>query len=375
MPETVTKTTPDMDMDPRKESVAATKAMVEAQKAATATFTRRPGADLRAPAKLWHETDNFDGQAAKALVLVLRTRGCEWLHKSGCTMCGYFGDSHMLEVASDDIVAQFEHAIEHEFDDHEVIKIYTSGSFFDEKEVPAPARRHILERVGALTGKMSTEDQPQLLTPELVSEATSLVERFEVGFGMESAHDDVLAHSVNKAFRFRQYEAGARLLHEHGGIVKTYLVQKPPFLTEAEAMEDTLASIRKVAPHSDVVSVNPVNVQRHTLVADLFRHRAYRPPWLWSVAHVVLEASRDLPDGVTLKCHPVGGGHARGAHNCGKCDKHHMKALEDYTLGRGTKRLERLFESPPCGCIERWRFELETEGLLGASSWTDPREW
>lgn len=374
MPET-TLTPQDSTGRVRKPLVEATRAMVDAQKAATAKFRPRPGVDLRTAAKVWHETDNFDGQAAKALVIVLRTRGCEWLHRSGCTMCGYFGDSHATEVAAEDLIAQFEHTIETEFDGHEVIKIYTSGSFFDEREIPAAARRHMLERVGALTGKMSTEDQPHLLTHELVAEATSLVERFEVGFGMESAHDDVLAHSVNKAFRFRQYVAGAKLLREYGGIVKTYLVQKPPFLTEAEALEDTLTSIRKVAPHSDVVSVNPVNVQKHTLVADLYRHHAYRPPWLWSVAKVVLEASKNLPEGVTLKCHPVGGGRARGAHNCGKCDEHHMKALEDYTLGRGTLRLERLFSEPPCACIERWRFEMETEDLLGASSWVDPRAW
>ena len=372
MPET---TTMPPRPSPSQALKDATRAMVAAQKSATATFTPRPGADNRKPAKVWHEDDNFDGAPAKAMVIVLRTRGCEWLHRSGCTMCGYFGDSHFSDVAADDLIAQFEWAMTHEYDGESVIKIYTSGSFFDQREVPAAARLHMLRRIGETTGKMSTEDQPHLLTPELVREAIDHVERFEVGFGMESANDEVLAHSVNKAFRFKQYVAGAGLLREHGGLVKTYLVQKPPFLTEREALDDTAASIRKVAPYSDVVSVNPVNVQKHTLVASLFDAGAYRPPWLWSVSRVVLDAMPEMPAGVTLKCHPVGGGKQRGAHNCGRCDPLHMKALEDATLGRGTTRLARLFDDPPCDCIARWRFELDTEALLGAAPYPDPRLW
>ncbi len=350
----------------------ATRQLVESQKRSAAGFQVRDGVDVMKPAKVWHENDNFDHEAVRAMVVVLRTRGCDWLIKSGCTMCGYFSDSHFDHVSSVNVISQFESAMK-EYQDEEVIKIYTSGSFFDHNEVPAEAATHILKRVGETTGKMSVENQPQVMTPEQVAEATSHLDRFEVGFGMESAHDSVLAHSVNKAFRFRQFVQGAELLHEHGALVKTYLVQKAPFLTEREAMMDTFTSVLKVAPHSDTVSINPINVQKHTLVADMYRRGAYRPPWLWSVSKVVLEASKRLPEGTTLKCHPVGGGHARGAHNCGECDKAHMKALEDYTLGRGTHRLERLFENPPACCYDRWRTELETESSLGSSVWTDLR--
>ncbi|MBW3584075.1 MAG: archaeosine biosynthesis radical SAM protein RaSEA [Euryarchaeota archaeon] len=359
---------------PKKRLVMATKEMVEAQKSCASAFTPRAETDTTQAAKVWHEDDNFGGQATKALVMVLKTRGCDWLIKSGCTMCGYFNDSFFDDVSADHIILQFENAMrEHQGED--LIKIYTSGSFFDEREVPAAAYTQILKRVGETTGRLSVESQPQIMTDAQVAEAMTHLKEFEVGIGMESAHDDVLAHSVNKAFRFRQFVAGAELIHRHGARAKTYLVQKAPFLTEREAIEDTTTSILKVAPHSDVVSVNPINVQRHTLVADLYKHGAFRPPWLWSVAKVVLDASRELPDGVTLKCHPVGGGHARGAHNCGKCDKRAMKALEDYTLGRGTIRLERLFETPECGCYSRWQWELDNEGLLGAACWTDPVVW
>jgi archaeosine synthase beta-subunit len=353
----------------------ATRRLIVAQKEAAGSFSPRPGADVERPAKVWNERDRFDGAPRDALVIVLRTKGCEWLLKSGCTMCGYFGDSHFQNVSADAVIKQFEAGLA-EHRGEEVIKIYTSGSFFDEDEVPAAARRHILERAGSLTGRLSVESQPQILTSGLVQEATRHVERFEVGFGMESTQNEVLAHSVNKSWRFPQLEKGAGLLRENGGLVKTYILLKPPFLTEDEAIRDTVESVRRAAPVSDTVSINPVNVQRHTLVERLHKGRAFRPPWLWSAVEAVrrVEENGYLPDGVDLKCHAVGGGHARGAHNCGMCDSDHAKALEAYTLARDTRRIERLF-AEPCTCIARWRFERETEALLAGGVWADPRDW
>lgn len=351
----------------------ATRRLVEQQKQAAGSFSPRPNVDVDEPAKIWKDRDRFDGEPLDALTVVLRTKGCEWLLKSGCTMCGYFGDSHFQQVSAASILAQFEAAMK-EHQGEELIKIYTSGSFFDETEIPAEARREILERVGGLTGRLSVESQPQILTPQLVQEATSRVDRMEVGFGMESTQPDVLAHSVNKSWRFAQFEKGARLLTENGGLVKTYLLLKPPFLSEQEAIDDALRSIRKAAPLSHTVSINPVNVQRHTLVERMYKNGSFRPPWLWSASHVVLEGSKALPEGVALKCHAVGGGHARGAHNCGTCDDDHQKALEAWTLAHDPRRLERLFDDP-CTCIERWRHERASEALLAGGDWNDPVFW
>lgn len=351
----------------------ATKRLVGEQKQAAGSFTPRANVDLDTPAKVWKDRDRFDDESLDALTIVLRTKGCEWLLKSGCTMCGYFGDSHFQQVSAESIIAQFEAAMQ-EHQGEELIKIYTSGSFFDETEIPAAARREILERVGSLTGRMSVESQPQILTPELVKEATGHVERLEVGFGMESTQPEVLAHSVNKSWRFAQFEKGAKLLAENGGLVKTYLLLKPPFLTEQEAIDDCLRSIHKAAPLSHTVSINPVNVQRHTLVERMFKSGTFRPPWLWSTSHVVLEAAGQMPEGVALKCHAVGGGHARGAHNCGRCDDDHQKALEAWTLAHDPRRLERLFKDP-CDCTGRWRYECGDEGLLAGGDWNDPVLW
>jgi archaeosine synthase beta-subunit len=371
MDEPTTMTTSIPHKRPTPGLKAATKKLVLEQKDAAGSFKPRSGVDTTQPAKVWKDRDRFDGEALDALTIVLRTKGCEWLLKSGCTMCGYFSDSHFQEVTAANIIAQFENAMK-EHHGEELIKIYTSGSFFDETEVPAAARQEILERVGSLTGRLSVESQPQILTTDNVQQATRLVDRFEVGFGMESTQDTVLAHSVNKSWRFPQFEKGASLLAENGGLVKTYLLLKPPFLGEDEAIQDTLLSVRKAAPLSHTVSINPVNIQRHTLTERMFDKGAYRPPWLWSASHVVRESIAELPEGVQLKCHAVGGGYARGAHNCGTCDDDHAKALEAWTLAADRRRLDKLFQKP-CDCIEQWRFERSTRTLLAGGEWTDLR--
>src|SRR3972149_6845572 len=66
--------------------------------------------------------------------------------------------------------------------------------------------------------------------------------------------------------------------HAAGGPVKTYLLVKPPLLTEREAIEDAVRSGHEADPHSDTISFNPVNVQRDPLVAPMFKRRGYPPP-------------------------------------------------------------------------------------------------
>ncbi len=138
----------------------------------------------------------------------------------------------------------------------------------------------------------------------------------------------------------------AKVARAAGVGVKTYLLLKPPFLTERAAAQDVIASARAVEGVSDTISINPTNVQRDTLVDRLYRKGEYRPPWLWSLVEA-LRGLRGLTPRVMSK--PTGGGHRRGAHNCGHCDGIVLKAVEDYSLG-GEDWLDEL----TCECQGAW---------------------
>ena len=302
----------------------------------------------------WTEKDVLDGKVVDAWVIIFRTRGCYWARKSGCSMCGYVNDV-AIEVSPDDLRAQLDSVLPRHRGEP-FVKVYTSGNFFDEREVFPEIRAEMMKALGGRCEKVMVETLSHLVRREPLEEGTRLAQKFEIALGLESANDVVLRHAVNKMWGLREHVRAAELAHEMGATVKSYLLLKPPFLTEREAIEDTVETAHAVDAVSDTISINPMNVQRNTVVDHLFHRGEYRPPWLWSVAEV-LRRCRDVQ--AHVKSHPTGGGMRRGAHNCGTCDRSFLAAIEERSLGLAD-RLDDL----ACGCRDEWTDTLELQGFL-----------
>jgi len=271
------------------------------------------------------------GKKQSAFVFILKTRGCFWAHHSGCTMCGYFNDS-VPDITEKEIVQQFELALQ-KYQGEKIVKIFTSGSFLDEREVPLKMQIKMLRKFFEKADKVIVESRPEFIENISKIEPIPKNKVLEVAMGLESANDRVLKHSINKGV-------------------------KPPFLTEAEAIKDALLTARKVSDISDTLSFNPVAIHANTLVEYLWSRKLYRPPWLWSVAEI-LEGAAEIFDG-QIKCDVVAGGRRRGAHNCGKCDGTFLKAVERFTLYQDKDAFKKL----KCECREEWLDSLEIEGFL-----------
>jgi len=306
----------------------------------------------------WTEKDLLHGKVVDAWVIIFRTRGCYWAQASGCSMCGYVND-----VAKEVSPADLEHQLQAVLKKHQgqpMAKVYTSGNFFDDHEVVPEVRERILTELGDRCDKVVVETLSHLLRREPLEHAMRFVDALEVAFGLESTNPKVLRHSVNKVWGLEEHARAARLCHDVGASVKTYLLVKPPFVTEHEAIEDAVASGHDADPHSDTISFNPVNVQSRTLVDRLFRRGEYRPPWLWSVVEV-LERTRDLK--AHVKSHPTAGGMARGAHNCGTCDREVIDAIEEFSLG-----LRSSFDDVACECKDLWTAYREIQPFMFTSA-------
>jgi len=141
-----------------------------------------------------------------------------------------------------------------------------------------------------------------------------------------------------------------------GAGVKAYLLMKPPFLSESEAIADMERSIERCAgvEGCHTVSMNPCNVQRHTMVEDLFHADGYRPPWLWSVCTVLADTAD--ADALVVS-DPVGHGSDRGPHNCGECDDRVQRAIKDFDLRQDPS----VFEQVSCACERTWTEVLDRE--------------
>jgi radical SAM enzyme (TIGR01210 family) len=320
--------------------------------------------DPREPTRVWLDEDNTPDGVYDSLTIILNTGGCRWARAGGCTMCGYVAESvEGGAVAGEDLMAQIEtcldHEREHAGDPAGQVKIYTSGSFLDEREIPAETRRAIAAEF-AERDRIVVESLPDFIDRGKITDFTERGLETDVAVGLETATDRVRRDCVNKYFEFAEFERAADDARKAGAGVKAYLLLKPPFLSESEAIADMKRSIRRCADVAGchTVSMNPCNVQRHTMVEDLFHADGYRPPWLWSVAEI-LGATADA--GVIVVSDPVGHGSDRGPHNCGECDDRVQRAIKDFDLRQDPA----VFGQVSCACERTWEAVRDRERSYG----------
>lgn len=308
----------------------------------------------------WSEEDVLNAQVVNSFVVVLRTKGCYWAHQSGCSMCGYINDA--CESATDeDVFFQFTEAMKR-YNGQEIVKIYTSGSFFDDRELSDALRARILRELKMKNVKITIlESRPEFVTSKKLLSAKNNFPYIEIAIGLESANDFVLEYSINKGFAFEDYVKAAKAVKGSGLRLRTYLLIKPPFLTEQEAITDAVNSAKKADKYTDVISFNPINIQKFTLVERLWRNREYRTPWLWSVVEVLKQSSEAV--NARLICAPTAGGMTRGAHNCGKCDDRFLNAIKHFSLHQNIEILNDL----DCECKDEWLDLLELQGFTQSS--------
>jgi radical SAM enzyme (TIGR01210 family) len=312
-----------------------------------------------------------DGEPCTAVTVILRTKGCHWWWSSGCTFCGYFNDTRD-DVTSDDLHAQWNEAKKkyNDFEGHSMVKVYTSGSLLEDREIPVDFQETVLTDCHTLGKELIVESRTEQLTDEKLAWASSLNPSFTVAIGLEAYDDEVLRFHVNKGFSVASWDRAVERLEKYNLRIKTYLMFKPPFMSEADALDHCIKWIESIAEQSDEISINPMNIQRGTVIDRLHRHQEYRPPWLWSLVELIQKSHHIVhPKGgmngdedqiSRLIIHPTAGGKIRGSHNCGECDPEVVAAIERYAVSGSLDE----FTGLDCECKSLWRKELENDRTI-----------
>ncbi|MDO5853498.1 MAG: archaeosine biosynthesis radical SAM protein RaSEA [Thermoplasmata archaeon] len=311
--------------------------------------------EKRSPSQLealWKEGDMAGGRRVDAMVMIMRTNGCCWVKGGGCTMCGY-REASLGGVTEEGLLSQLEQALSR-YKGEPFVKIYTSGSFLDDNEVPPSVRARIFEAFAGCE-RILFESRPEFITPGSLADVPKNV---TVALGLESSDPEVLRTAVHKGFTPDDILRAGTLLKETGLGVRTYLLLKTPFMTERMAIDDAVRSARFADAFSDEISVNPLNVQRGTYVERLWKRGDFRSPWIWSLIEVFRQLSGTVD--ARLMSSPSGGGASRGVHNCGECDERALKAIESFSYSQDISDLD-----VTCKCQERWAAYMESESLLG----------
>ena len=337
--------------------------LVKAPENTPQSIASRESWDASKPVTVYKTPENLpDGTPCTAATVILRTKGCVWWWKSGCTFCGYFNDVRD-DVTAEDMFSQWEEAkrVTSDFRDCKMVKVYTSGTFFEDRENPPEWQEHVLRETYQMGLHLVVEAQAQMCTPEKLEWVAERHPGCTVAIGLEAYDNTVLRFHANKGFSLKQWHKAVEILRDNSLRVKTYLLFKPPFMSEGDALEHTISWVSEVSKISDEVSINPMNIQRGTIVDRLFRNREYRPPWLWSLVEMIIRTHHDVSKtDCRVIVHPTAGGKSRGSHNCGSCDSKVVAAIERYSVSGDLGE----FNGLECECKKVWLSEIQNDSAL-----------
>lgn len=318
---------------------------------------RRP--DLVPPAPDVRE-EHFEGASRERLVLYLMSQGCDWaLRKAhGCTMCGHLAkQTRRLAIPAGGHERQFRSVFDRtDWSRFPILNLYNNGSFLNDAEIPANERRAILRAIGANPHirMLVVESRPEFVREANVRELRELLpgKHVELAIGLETVDDRRRAICINKGFTLRQYERAAAVAAKHVAL-RTYVLLKPPFYSEAEAADDAVATIRHAfATGSTTVSLEPCTLQAYTLAEYLAACGLYRPPWLWTVVDV-LRRTAGLGKTVVgmFQFYPAP---TLVPHNCTTCNERVLEQLRRYNRTLDVAA----FDGSTCACRSDWTAEL-----------------
>lgn len=309
---------------------------------------------------------NIQRKPSKRLMIVLIARGCRWVKAGGpCAMCDYW-IQHDENVSSENIVNQFKNEItKYNFKKEKIeqIDIFNSGSFLNDNEVPEEARIEIIKIISDIKPikKVLIESRPEYIDKEKIKRLTTTLDKrvLEIGIGLESSDKFVRETCINKGFNLKSFEKAVEIIKKAGATLLVYVLVKPPFLTEKEAIDDAVETIKhafKLGKNLGIrtkIALEPVLIKSPSLVYYLYKKDLYNHVWLWSIVEILKQVSTlgDIQVGVSpegMEWHEMPG-------NCKKCTQRIIDVIVEYNRSQDID----LFNDLDCKCIEKWKKELE----------------
>ena len=170
------------------------------------------------------------GEVVPVATVFLTNRECPWR----CLMCDLWRNTLTESVPVRTIPAQIDYALQR-LGAARHIKLYNSGSFFDPKAIPFEDYAAIAERVVGFE-RVIVECHPALVGESCVRFRDLVAGRLEVAMGLETAHQEILER-LNKRMSLEQFAQAARFLRKNEIDLRVFILVKPPFMQEEEAVE------------------------------------------------------------------------------------------------------------------------------------------
>lgn len=180
-----------------------------------------------------------DGLVEDVATIFLTNRECPFR----CLMCDLWMNTTVDSVPVGAIPQQIDFALER-LPKAPHVKLYNSGNFFDAKAIPKDDWPAIVERVQGFKSVI-VENHPKLCGDSCFEFRDMLAKHdveLEIALGLETVHPEVLRR-LNKQMTIEDFSQAATRLRSKEIRLRTFILLRPPFLTEEEGIEWAMRSI------------------------------------------------------------------------------------------------------------------------------------
>jgi archaeosine synthase beta-subunit len=169
------------------------------------------------------------GKIEDTAIIFLTNRECPF----HCLMCDLWKNTTDVSVPAGAIPEQIEWALK-QMPEASILKLYNSGSFFDERAIPEEDYKSIASLVENFE-TVIVESHPRLINERCLIFRDMLKPDLQIALGLETVNTGVL-RKLNKQMTLEDFRNSVGFLTRHGILSRAFILLRPPFLSESEGI-------------------------------------------------------------------------------------------------------------------------------------------
>lgn len=268
-----------------------------------------------------------NGNVEDVATVFLTNRECPFR----CLMCDLWKNTTDVRIPDHAIPKQIDFAFSQNPSLRQAkhIKLYNSGNFFDAQAIPPGDWPAIADRVRHFE-TVVVENHPKLCGEACLRFRDLIGTQLEIAIGLETIHPDVLPR-LNKQMTGDDFRTSVDFLVRGGIRVRTFILLRPPFLSEDEGIEWAIRSTEFAFDCG--VSCCAIIPTRggNGMMERLTKDGHFNPPTIASL-EAVLEVGIGMERGRVF----VDLWDVEQFCDCGLCAERRVKRLREMNLGQRT---------------------------------------
>jgi archaeosine synthase beta-subunit len=169
------------------------------------------------------------GEILRTATIFLTNKECPWR----CLMCDLWINTLTQTVPKGAIPTQIDYALDR-LGHARQIKLYNNGSFFDHRAIPINDYEAIAARLGSFE-RVIVESHPALINDDCLRLRDLIKGQLEVAMGLETVHP-LVGPRLNKRMTLEKFASAAEKLQQNDVDLRVFILVKPPFLNDSEAL-------------------------------------------------------------------------------------------------------------------------------------------